>query len=98
MRLIKVVSSTAKGKRYAAVFEKDGKTKTTNFGQKDPKFGTYIDHKSTTRRSAYLARHSKNNEDWNDPTTAGALAKWLLWGKSTSLRENIKAFKRRFNL
>jgi hypothetical protein len=30
--------------------------------------------------------------------TAGALAKHILWGATTSLRENIKLFKKRFNL
>jgi hypothetical protein len=30
--------------------------------------------------------------------TAGSLSKWILWGASTSIRENIRDFKKRFNL
>ena len=80
-------------KRYTAEF-KDGKI--VHFGQKGG--STYIDHNDKQKRSAYLARHSKANENWNNPKTAGALSKHLLWGSSTSLRENIKTFKNKFNL
>ncbi|NBU99835.1 MAG: hypothetical protein EBS19_16760 [Spirochaetia bacterium] len=44
----------------------------------------------------YLQRHKKN-ENWNDYMSAGSLAKHLLWGPSTSLRENIKTFKKRLH-
>lgn len=86
-----VVLSTRKGKRYKAVFE-DGLE--VHFGLKNPKFGTFIDHHDEAKREAYIARHSKNNEDWNAPT-AGALSRWLLWEKP-SLREAVKAYNKRF--
>ena len=82
-------------KRYTATF-KDGKI--VHFGQKNPKYGTYIDHSDKDKRAAYIARHSKNGENWSNPKTAGALSRYLLWGDSTSLRTNIASFKRRFNL
>jgi hypothetical protein len=86
-----IVQSTRKGKRYKATLE-DGTI--IHFGQKDPKYGTFIDHQDEARRQAYIARHSKNNEDWNAPT-AGALSRWILWEKP-SLREAVKAYNKRF--
>jgi hypothetical protein len=80
-------------KRYTATF-KDGKI--VHFGQRGG--STYIDHKDKEKRAAYIARHSKNGENWSNPNTAGALSRFLLWGDSTSLRTNIASFKRRFNL
>ena len=80
-------------KRYTATF-KDGKI--VHFGQRGG--STYIDHKDKDKRAAYIARHSKNGEDWNNPKTAGALSRFLLWGGSTSLRTNVASYKRKFNL
>ena len=80
-------------KRYTATF-KDGKI--VHFGQRGG--STYIDHNDKDKRAAYIARHSKNGENWSNPKTAGALSRYLLWGDSTSLRTNIASFKRRFNL
>jgi len=80
-------------KRYTATF-KDGKI--VHFGQRGG--STYIDHSDKEKRAAYIARHSKNGENWSNPKTAGALSRFLLWGDSTSLRTNIASFKRRFNL
>ena len=80
-------------KRYTATF-KDGKI--VHFGQRGG--STYIDHSDKDKRAAYIARHSKNGENWRNPKTAGALSRFLLWGDSTSLRTNIASFKRRFNL
>ena len=80
-------------KRYTATF-KDGKI--VHFGQRGG--STYIDHSDKDKRAAYIARHSKNGENWSNPKTAGALSRYLLWGDSTSLRTNIASFKRRFNL
>jgi hypothetical protein len=48
------------------------------------------------KKEAYLARH-KARENWNDPTTAGALSRWILWNKPT-LAASIKDFKQRFKL
>lgn len=53
-------------------------------------------HHDRRRKSLYLARHRKN-ENWNDPMTAGALSRWILW-ETPNLEQNVKLFKRRFNL
>ena len=52
--------------------------------------------KETDRKKRYLARHRKN-ENWNDPRTAGALSRWILWNLPTR-QASIADFKRRFNL
>ena len=48
------------------------------------------------RRSMYLARHRKN-ENWNDPYSAGALSRWILW-ETPNLEQNVKMFRSKFNL
>lgn len=45
----------------------------------------------------YIARHQVN-EKWDDPLTAGALSRWILWGPTTNLEENIKLFKEKFDV
>ena len=89
---MRISASNLKTKRFRATF-KDG-TK-VNFGSKGG--NTLIDNATEKQKSAYLARHSKNNEDWNDYKSAGALSRHLLW-KSKSLTTNIKEYKKRFNL
>ena len=69
-----------------AIFTKpNGKTKTTHFGARG--MSDYTQHKDPKRQKSYLARHGKMGEDWNNPTTAGALSRWILWGKP-SLRDS----------
>lgn len=48
-------------------------------------------------RLAYIARH-RVNENWDDPMTAGALSRYILWGANRDIKENIKAFKKKFNV
>jgi hypothetical protein len=93
LKLIKIVKSTRPEKKYMAIFEKNGRIKTTHFGS----FGMsdFTKHKNPERKKRYLSRHRKN-ENWNDPTSAGSLSKNILWNK-TSLRASIADYKRRFN-
>ena len=79
-----------------AVFTRDnGRTKTTHFGSAG--MDDYTKTKDKAQRKRYLDRHRKN-ENWNNYESAGSLSRYILWGNSTSLRENIKAYKSRFNL
>ena len=87
-------TNSASEKRYTATFTSEGKQKTVHFGLKGGR--TFIDHKDEKKKSAYLARH-KVNENWNDPLTAGALARFILWNKPT-LQSSIKDFRRRFDM
>ena len=99
MKLISITDSPKTDKKLMAVFDNDGRKKTVHFGAKQN--GTPMDDYTITKdkeqRERYLKRHS-NNENWNNPMTAGALSKWILWGDSTSRATNISSYKRRFNL
>ena len=88
--------STKPGKKLMAVFTKDnGRTKTTHFGAKG--MLDYTITKDKERRRLYRERHKKDLAT-KDPTRAGFLSYYILWGDSTSRAENIKNYKRRFNL
>ncbi len=94
-----VSRSDKSGKKYKAVFShmKEGKRKiirTTHFGSAG--MTDYLISKEKDRRSRYRSRHRKDLNT-KDPMRAGYLAWYLLWGDSTSLRENIKSYKKRFN-
>ena len=67
---------------------------TTHFGAKG--MSDYTIHKDIERKKRYIDRHIKN-ENWNDPTTPGALSRWILWNLPT-LKDSIKDFKKRFDL
>lgn len=89
-----VKKSTKPNKKYMAVFTKDnGGTKTTHFGQSGAP--DYIKTKDKERRKRYRDRHKKDLNT-GDPTRAGYLSYHLLWGQSTSLRQNIASYKKRF--
>jgi hypothetical protein len=98
---VKILKSHLPAKKYDAVFTfGDGHTKTIPFGA--ARYEDYTEHHDPIRRERYLKRHgldsSKSNEDWSDPITAGSLSRYVLWGESTDIRENVKEFKRRFHL
>lgn len=83
-------------KKFDAIFVKpDGSETVTSFGQKG--YSDFTKHKDVTRRTRYLKRHKGMGENWQDPTSAGALSRWVLWNKPT-FRDSVKDFKRRFSL
>tara|TARA_A100001015_G_scaffold274727_1_gene331349 strand:- start:3292 stop:4086 length:795 start_codon:yes stop_codon:yes gene_type:complete len=93
--LVKIVKSDKPGKKLMAVFKnkKTGREKTVHFG--DASMSDYTRHKDTERKGRYQNRHRKDLKT-GDPTRAGFLSYYILWGKSTSLKENIAAYKRKF--
>ena len=46
------------------------------------------------QRLRYLTRHSKR-ENWNNPKSAGALSRWILWNLPT-IEASLRDYKRRF--
>ena len=91
-----IKKSDKAGKKLMATFTRDkGRTKTTHFGQAGA--DDYTITKDKAQRKRYLDRHRKN-ENWNNPESAGALSRWILWGNSTSRQENIRSFKSKFKL
>ena len=107
MKLLRIVKSSKPNKKWDAVFMVDGKEKKISFGQKNARDNTLINDKNSkfylpkmvdrnVVKASYIRRHRKK-ENWNNPLTAGALSRWLLWEKKT-LPSAIKAFKKRFKL
>ena len=95
MKLIKIQRTPNEPKEFKAVFDVNGRTKTTRFGTSS---NFVLNPNKTIRdRTNYIKRHQVN-EDFNDPTSAGALSRFVLWGDSRSLKKNISAFKKRFRL
>ena len=83
-------------KKLMAVFTKDnGRTKTTHFGAAG--MDDYTLKKDKEQRKRYRSRHKKDLST-GDYTRAGYLSYYILWGDSTSRKENIASYKRRFKL
>lgn len=78
--------------KFVGVFDD---TRHIPFGAKG--MSDYTIHKNPARRALYLSRH-RARENWNNPQSAGALSRWILWGNSTSLEQNVRQFKERFSL
>ena len=70
------------------------KIKTVHFGLKSG--NTYLEHKNTKTKDAWVARHSVTG-DWTKPDTASSLAYHLLWNKP-SLSASFNDFIKKFNL
>jgi len=99
LKLLSIKKSPKKDKKYVATFSRNGRIKKTHFGAKGyQNYGGVGKerHLSEERKKRYIKRH-KGKENWNDPTTAGSLSRWILWHKK-SFREGVKAYKKRFNL
>lgn len=97
VKLIRVRKLPATSKqKYQAEFKMDsGRIKKTKFGAQG--YTDYLISKDKERRKRYRDRHAKDLKT-NDPTRAGYLSYFLLWGDSTSLTKNIADYKKRFNL
>lgn len=99
-KLLSIKPSTNKNKKLTATFDVNGKKKEVSFGSAPNKDFTIYSKEDKAlaeqKKKAYIARH-KVNEDFNNPLTAGSLAKNILWNKPT-IKESIADFKKKFNL
>ena len=77
-----IKKSDKAGKKLVAVFTKD------NGRTKKTYFGS-------AGMDDYTKKKDLNTKDY---TRAGYLSYYILWGESTSVRENISSYKKRFNL
>jgi len=97
MDLISLKKDTNGKNKMVAVFKnkETGRSKTTHFGAVG-----YTDFIKSggdeERKKKYLTRH-KARENWSDPTSAGALSKFILWNKPT-LKASIDDYKKHFKL
>ena len=90
---LQILNSDNPKKKYKAIFTKnDGKTKTIHFGASG--YDDYTTHHDKDRRAQYIRRHEKDFK--GDPMRAGYLSYYILWGDSTNLQTNIRAFKKKF--
>ena len=97
MKKVSINISSRKGKKLVGLFEETDskgkvKKKTIHFGAEG--MSDFTINKDPKRKARYLKRH-KVNENWNNPQSAGALSRWILWNKP-SLNDSIKDFKKRF--
>jgi len=99
VKLISITDSPRPDKKLVAIFDNDGRKKTVHFGAKQN--GTPMDDYTITKdkkqRENYRTRHDKDL-DTDDPTRAGFLSYYILWGDSTSRAKNISEYKKHFNL
>lgn len=87
---MQLIVSPLKTKKYRAVFS-DGKT--IDFGASG--YDDFTITKDKAQRERYLNRH-RAKENWNNPRSAGALSRWILWGQNTTIADNLRDFKMRF--
>jgi hypothetical protein len=87
-----LIKSPKVGKKWRAIFD-DGKH--TDFGAIGMDDYTLTHDKE--QRERYRKRHHKDLATGN-PKRAGFLSYYILWGDSTSLEVNLRAFKKRFGL
>lgn len=97
MKLIKVEVADDNIHKYVATFKReDGSMFRTKFGAKG--YRDYTDADTTREvRDAYRRRHEKDL-DTGDPTRAGYLSYYLLWGPSKTLSRNITSYRKKFGL
>ena len=95
-KLVSITKSSKSNKKLMAKFKdkKSGRESTTHFGAAG--MDDYTKTKDKAQRERYRSRHRGDN--LTNPRSPGALSWYVLWGNSTSRRENIASFKRRFNL
>ena len=90
-KLVRIIQSPIKTKKYRAVWSDDTHTDFGASGYED-----YTTHKDKSRRENYRSRH--RNDNLNNPKSPGALSWYILWGNSTSMQQNITQFKNKFNV
>tara|TARA_R110001606_G_scaffold374625_1_gene532530 strand:- start:8485 stop:8748 length:264 start_codon:yes stop_codon:yes gene_type:complete len=85
----------------------DDKEKKISFGASNYRDNTLINDKNSkfylkklvdrnVVKASYIRRH-REKENWNNPLTAGALSRFILWNKKT-LNSSIRDFKKRFKV
>jgi len=96
LKLLSVKPSNDGKHKYTATFaQKSGRMKQVRFGAKG--MDDYTRTKNKEQRERYRKRHRKDLNT-SDPTRAGYLSYYILWGDSSSIQDNIRSYKRRFNV
>jgi len=101
LRLVSIGKSPRPDKKLVAIFDIAGKRRSVHFGAVG--YGDYTIYHAKDpqlaqeKREQYIARHSKNGENWSDPTSPGALSRFILWEKPT-VSASVTAFKKKFRV
>jgi hypothetical protein len=90
VKIVKLEKADDKIHKWVAHFDDGRKTAFGSYGMDD-----YTITKDEDQRMRYRIRHHKDLET-KDPHRAGYLSWYILWGNSTSIRENVEAFNKRF--
>ena len=108
IKLLKIIPSKRKDKKYVAYFKIDDKREVaTHFGSAGMRDYTLINYPKSKFfikdikerekvKAAYIRRHAKR-ENWNAPLSAGALSRWILWSVP-NLAGAIRNYKNKFKL
>lgn len=94
MKLLGVSHSDKPEKKLVATFQTERGSKRVYFGASG--MDDYTRTGDKNQRDRYRARHAKDL--LGDPSRAGYLSYYILWGNSTDIRKNIADYKRKFNL
>jgi hypothetical protein len=96
MDLLSIKRDTDGKHKLVATFKnkETGRTKSTHFGAAG--YTDFTKSKDEEKKKLYLNRHKKN-ENWSDPTSAGALSRYILWNKPT-IKASIADYKKHFKL
>ena len=95
-KLQAIIRSPRQDKKFRAIFT-DGTH--TDFGASGYQNYGGIGkerHLDKERKARYIQRH-QHRENWDDPKSAGALSRWILWNKDT-FEASVKDYKKRFGL
>jgi len=95
MKLLRLIKLEGDRHKYEAVFSTDGHEKSTKFGLSG--MDDYTIKHDKEQRARYRLRHQADLKT-NDPTRAGYLSYYLLWGESVNIRRNLADYKKKFGL
>jgi hypothetical protein len=95
-KLLNIKKSPNPKKKWRAEFlMESGRIRHTDFGASG--MDDYLHTGDKEQRKRYRERHKKDMET-GDPTRAGYLSMFILWGDSQSFEKNLAAYKRRFGV
>jgi hypothetical protein len=93
MKLVRIVKSRKKDKKFDAVFQTDGKERIVSFGAAG--YSDFTIHKDPERMKRYQARHK--NDNIKDPMSPGALSWYILW-TSPTFEGGVANYRKQFKL
>ena len=91
-KFLDIQKSERKDKKL--VFKMDNPKRTFHFGSKHSQ--TYVEGANEKKRDGYIKRH-RVRENW-DEINPGSLSRYLLWGNSVLISENLKDYFDKFDI